>query len=175
MTDRNYAIDFIRFVAIIGVVLIHVSTAFTERVIINSFNFYLFHFLNQFARFAIPLFFGISGFLLAARYTKIHPIVDFYKRRISKIILPYTIWVLIYYLIVFPNSIKSLQSWDFLENFFKGNASYQLYFIPAIVVLYLIFPLLVAKRKIFLNKWFILFKCGRTSHLYCNWLNHQLH
>ncbi len=157
MTERNYAIDFIRLASIIGVVVIHTSTYYIDRTPPFSFNFYILHAVNQVFRFAVPAFFGISGFLLALKYSNIESPLKFYKKRFSRILVPYLIWTLFYFLIIFPNPIKLVLSRIFLNDLITGDASYQLYFIPAIIVLYLLFPLIVYFKKIFLTKWFIVF------------------
>ncbi len=155
MNERNYAIDFIRLVSILGVVVIHTTTAFNDRVTLFSLDFYFFHLINQASRFAVPLFFLISGFLLASRYVEIKNPLIFYKKRLYKILIPYVTWSMIYYLIIFPNSINSLLSKKFTNALLTGDSSYQLYFIPAIIILYLLFPLIIYFKKILLTKWFI--------------------
>ncbi len=157
MTERNSSIDFIRLIAIIGVVVIHVSTAFIDKNDPYSFNFIVLHFINQSFRFAVPLFFAISGFLLGARYHSIKSPVDFYSKRLSKVLLPYVTWFLIYYIIIFPNPINSIFTTKFFNSLLRGDASYQLYFIPAIIILYIFFPIVVKNKNIFLTKRFILF------------------
>lgn len=65
------------------------------------------------------------------------------KKRLGKIFIPYVFWSAIYYLFVYNQNH---------DNFFRvlltGNASYQLYFIPALLIFYLIFPLLHKMYKL---------------------------
>lgn len=170
--NRDYAIDAIRLFSILGVVIIHVSTAFTDRVAPLSGDFFIYHFINQIFRFSVPLFFLISGYLLASRYSKIENIVDFYKRRLSKVLLPYLSWSVIYYVLVFPNPVQEIFTQKFLMVLTQGDASYQLYFIPAIILLYLFFPLIIYYKKYLLTKWFIvaliLFQVIPTYLFYIN-------
>lgn len=155
MKDRSYAIDFLRVVSILGVVAIHSSTSFLDRSTPFTLQFYIVHAFNQLTRFSVPLFFAISGFLLTSRYPNISSLKNFYNRRFSKIIIPYIFWTLVYYLIIFPNPVLSLFSFNFLNNLLTGDASYQLYFIPVIILLYLIFPIIVSYKKIFFSKLFV--------------------
>lgn len=178
MTDRNYAVDFIKTVAIIAVISIHISTAFLDRSIPFSANFNFLLLMNQFSRFAVPLFFASSGFLLALKYNtsfsfkqfyifsserkKIHnsqPLEsnawEFYKKRLVRILPSYLFWTLIYYLVIFPHSFSSLFSVKFLNTFLAGSASYQLYFVPAIFVLYLSFPFFIKWKSFFLSRYFL--------------------
>lgn len=156
MDKRDYAIDFIRLVSIIAVVVIHTSTYFLDVTRPFTFTFYFLHAINQLVRFAVPLFFAISGFLLAKHYQNIPGVITFYKRRLSKILVPYFFWSLIYFLIIFPNPINLVFSRIFLHDLITGDSSYQLYFIPAIFLLYIIFPLIIRSKKIFLTGWFII-------------------
>lgn len=190
MTERNFAIDFLKTVAIFAVILIHVTTPFLDKFVPFSFSFDLLLLLNQFSRFAVPLFFLSSGFLLALKYTNTFSIIpffsfekkannsqplesnigEFYKKRVLRILPPYLFWVLIYYLFVFPHSFQSLFSWTFVNSFLTGNASYQLYFIPGIFVLYLLFPFFIKYKSFFLSKSFLisffLFACIILSFIY---------
>ncbi len=155
MNNRDYAIDFIRLAAILAVVIIHASTYFLDVTSPFTFNFYVLHTINQLFRFAVPAFFAISGFLLGSRYANISSPITFYKKRLSRILLPYLIWSLFYFLIIFPNPIKLLFSTIFLHDIFTGDSSFQLYFIPAIIFLYSLFPLIIYFKKLLLTIWFI--------------------
>ncbi len=153
MKDRNYSIDLIKCFAILAVVVIHVSTAFLDRTLPFTLPFDIMLIINQFSRFAVPLFFAISGYMLAGKYTGTFSKSLFYKKRILRIIPPYLFWVTTYYFIVFPHMNGSIFSADFLNSVLTGNASYQLYFIPAIVVLYFLFPFIMMYKKFLLSKW----------------------
>lgn len=161
MQDRNYSIDFIRTVAILAVVVIHVSTAFLDRTLPFTASFDFLLLINQFSRFAVPLFFAISGYMLAVRYSGSFSKTLFYKKRILRIIPPYLFWIVIYFFIVFPHPGVSPISKTFLDSILTGNASYQLYFIPSIIVLYAFFPFILLYKKIIFSKvsLMILFIC----------------
>lgn len=158
MTDnnsRNYAADFIKTISIVAVILIHTTTAFIDRSTPGSNSFYFAFILNQLSRFAVPLFFAVSGFLLATRYQNKNSYFLFYKKRFGKILLPYIFWTIIYFLLIFPNPLLSIFSLNFVSNLLTGDASYQLYFIPAIVILYLLFPFILKHKSFFLSKLFL--------------------
>lgn len=155
MENRNYSIDLIRLVAILGVIIIHTSTYFIDRTAAFTFTFYVLHIINQASRFAVPSFFVISGFLLGSKYHNILNPIIFYKKRISKILIPYLLWSLIYFLIIFPNPINSVFRNIFFHDLITGDASYQLYFIPGIIILYFLFPFVIYFKKILLTKLFV--------------------
>jgi surface polysaccharide O-acyltransferase-like enzyme len=129
MKERIRSIDCIRGIAILAVLLIHTTTRTLEASSFNITGFSFTLFLNQISRFAVPLFFVISGFVLEIFNNNDMNYWTFVKRRFSKIFIPYAFWSLIYYFFVYNNNHDSL-----LKVFLTGNASYQLYFIPALLV-----------------------------------------
>ena len=139
-----------RIVAIFAVILIHTSSRTLEVSHFDVNRIWFSLFLNQTFRFAVPLLFLISGFVLAINYKEVKDLKPFYKKRILKLIPPYFFWSIIYFLIVFKNSIAEIFSFKFLYQILVGSASYQLYFIPSLFILYLIFPFLnkFLRRKI---------------------------
>lgn len=149
--QRNYSIDFIKTVAILAVVVIHVSSTFLRLVDVDSFQFYAVAIVNQFGRFAVPLFFIVSGFLLASRYNSDLSVVEFYKKRVVRILPSYIIWSAIYFLVLYHNSISELFTTRFFQLLINGKASYQFYFIPAIIILYAAFPFFMRYKKILFN------------------------
>ena len=145
------SIDSLRILSILAVILIHTTTRTLEAAKFNLAGFPLTIFLNQIARFAVPLFFLISGFVLETSSGPDIGYFSFLKKRFSKIFIPYVFWSAIYYLLVYSQN---------RENFFaillKGNASYQLYFIPTLCIFYLLFPLLHRIYRFIANKYILL-------------------
>jgi len=96
MKKRLINIEFIRIIAIIMVIVIHVSNIyFYSFDKISNTEFLISVIYNSFSRVCVPLFFMISGiFLINSEY-------DFkkYFKRILKYILLLIIWSFIYYLI----------------------------------------------------------------------------
>jgi surface polysaccharide O-acyltransferase-like enzyme len=137
-----FSIDALRVIAILAVVLIHVTTKTlaTLHLDITLAPFSLF--LNQAARFAVPLFFLISGFVLELNYKERLPYGTFFKKRASRIILPFIFWSIIYGLYLSGFNFPKLLTIHFLILLVQGLAAYHLYFIPTLILFYLIFPVL---------------------------------
>ncbi len=149
MKQYNPAIDILRIISILAVILIHTSSRVLE---VNHFDLKSVPVLtiaNQLSRFAVPLFFMISGFVLELSFSVHQNFWLYIKKRFSKILLPYLFWSLFYYFFIYTHHDNNL-----LRVFLSGSASYQLYFIPALLIFYLIFPLL---RKIQFNKYLMIF------------------
>ncbi len=114
----------------------------------NSFTLLL----NQISRFAVPLFFMVSGFALeiSSSHSPIG-VKKYFKKRVGRILFPYLIWSAIYYYFIYTN-----HSTNFFGALLTGSASYQLYFIPSLFIFYLIFPFIHKIYRIITNKWMLI-------------------
>ncbi len=146
--QHNPVLDALRFVSILAVLLIHTTTRTLEASSYNLQQLPWTLFLNQTSRFAVPLFFMISGFVLELSHSHNKNYVMYIKKRANRIIIPYVFWSAIYYFLVFGKHKP-----PFIDSLFAGNASYQLYFIPSLIIFYLLFPLLHKYCSIICNKW----------------------
>jgi surface polysaccharide O-acyltransferase-like enzyme len=146
----NPAIDLLRIFSIITVVLIHTSTKILEYFKYDLTNHPYTLFLNQGSRYAVPLFFLISAFVLELNYPKNFNYFSYLKKRFSRLFLPYLFWNLIYYYVIYTENTK-----NFFTSLLLGDSSYQLYFVPALFIFYLVFPLLHKLVKYFANKFII--------------------
>lgn len=147
----NPAADVLRIIAILAVVCIHTTT---KTLAVSSFNLQelpLSLFLNQGSRFAVPLFFLISGFVLELNYHRHEAYIKYLKKRLSRIFVPYVFWSAIYCFFVYPKPIG-----EFLSALINGTASYQLYFIPALLIFYLLFPLIHNFCEFIVSKWIVI-------------------
>lgn len=149
-------IHFMRAFAAICIVLIHV----TSGQALNNISAYG---VNQFSRFASPLFIIIAGMVLV--YIEMHrpspSIAYFYKRRFSRVLIPYVVWSLLYFLYQERHLVFDLQWGALLDHMYRtfpghllrGSAFVHLYFILIMVQLYALFP--------FLYRWL----CAHTRSL----------
>ena len=151
--QKNYvkALDAMRAIAISAVVLVHTTTRTLEATKDNLTSYPWTLFLNQIARFAVPLFFMVSGFALELNYSNHGSYFAYLKKRFSKILIPYIFWSGIYYFFIYTQNHD-----NFLQVLYLGNASYQLYFIPTLFIFYLIFPLMHRMYDFLANKWVLL-------------------
>lgn len=147
----NPAIDLPRFISILAVVLIHTTTRTLEMTHyqLNQTSWTLL--LHQITRFAVPLFFLISGFVLELNHDNKVNYWQYFKKRLNRIFIPYVFWSAVYFYFVYTQHGS-----DFLSALIYGSASHQLYFIPALLVFYLIFPLFHWLYRFFAHKWVLL-------------------
>ncbi len=148
MQKKNYhiAIDGLRVLAIFAVLTIHVSTRTIEASHGNIASLPFSFLINQASRFAVPLFFMISGYVLELNYHLHESFFTYLKKRFNRIFLPYVFWSAIYFLFVYHDADT------FGKALTTGSASYQLYFIPTLLIFYFIFPLLHKLYRVLSNK-----------------------
>lgn len=147
---RNAYIDTLRGVSIFGVVCIHFAGSFvTADTNAWSASFYLGLILNQGFIFAVPLFVFLSGYL-AGSSSRQPTLGDYYLSRLTKIGLPYlVVSVLSFFFLNHYQAWQALPdagaklSWLLRRVLFSGVEP-TLYFIPMILQLYLLQPLLRA-------------------------------
>ena len=130
--------------------MIHTTTRTLEVAGFHLNGFIWTLFLDQIVRFAVPMFFMISGFTLELNYD-FHPNFLYYlKRRFSRIFIPYVFWSTFYFFLIYTGNNEK-----FFYALLTGGASYQLYFIPTLCIFYLIFPLLHKFYNFVSNKWIL--------------------
>ena len=135
---RLIELDFIRSLAMLAVIVIHVSSAFVYSDSgFSLLGMNLAFILNQVTRFAVPLFVLLSGMALSISQSD-GSYISFVKKRIFKLAGFYLFWNTVYYIL--NSSEVSLIS--FLKSILYGNSAPHLYFIVIIIQLYLLFPIL---------------------------------
>lgn len=140
-TRRRYLPEFddLRAIAIVGVVTIHgiIPMLHHGR---GSFAYNYGLLLNQLARFCVPLFLLLAGFLVTYHHDLKEPgaVGPFLRRRLWRVAVPYGVWTFLGLLESRPRGMGPL-----LRALFLGQGYYgQLYFVPLIMQLYVLSPLL---------------------------------
>lgn len=97
--ERVEELDFARVLSMLAVMMIHVSAGsiyLPSRYVFLGMNpaFWL----NQLSRFAVPLFILLSGLSLGLAHRRGRGVLTFYGQRLGRLLPPYLIWTLIYWL-----------------------------------------------------------------------------
>lgn len=137
-------VNLLKGLAITAVVIIHILSSIPGHIYTTP-NAGQYIFLDQLLRFSVPLFLGLSGYSLARKYSADLKVIEFYKRRLVRIIPLYVLWsiglwLLFLYIPVWNTPEEQIPFWKIL---LLGRADYHLYFVPLIFQLYLLFPLLL--------------------------------
>lgn len=139
MDKRINKLDWARAFAIIGVILIHLTSS---GMFINSpINIELMT-LNQWSRFAVPVFIIISGILLSLNNKNENNYLTFIYSRAKKTIPLFLLWSFIYYLIQIYFGKINFNLFSSINNTLSGESARHLYFVPLIFQFYLLFPIL---------------------------------
>lgn len=139
-SKRVIYLDLLRIFAIFGVVVIHVS-AIAKSYDIGSFTSNVGIIYNGFVRWSVPVFFMISGAMFL-RPEKEYSFSIMIKKYIPRIAICLLVWGLIYALfdvyLYSSFSIKTLilSVWNTISN----NSGYHLWFLFALIALYLMVP-----------------------------------
>ena len=143
---RYQVFDMMRGIAIIAVIVIHVTYLFPLAD--SSINVAILQSVDASMRFALPIFYITSGVLIIAPKNTFQGVMSFYWKRVVSIIPPYL-------LVTGALAVIEKLSWDeFLYNVFTGNGSVPFYFVIVLLQLYLVYPLIERWTK---NRWFVFF------------------
>ncbi len=121
--------DFAKGIAIITVVLVHVGTVVAQGKV-----------LDPYVGFGVELFILCSGYLLARRYAKELVASEYLKKMFFRVVLVYALFVVAIYI---ATSWQNFSAADLASAFLLGSQNGNgLYFMPVIIQLYLLFPLI---------------------------------
>ncbi|MBR4383539.1 MAG: acyltransferase [Selenomonadaceae bacterium] len=136
------SIEYIRGVAMLGVVAIHVGSQYLLNPTPNIHLVALFEIVS---RFSVPIFFFVSAFGLFYRMEISEPFEygKFLRRRFKAVLIPYLLWSTFYF--VHDNWLAGYELLPYFdygaEILFFGLAKYHLYFMVILIWFYLLMPL----------------------------------
>ncbi|WP_413736307.1 acyltransferase [Sodalis sp. RH21] len=134
---RIFWIDNLRALACMMVIMIHTTTFYvTHGMEIGEYNWLLANVLNSASRVAVPLFFMISGFLFFGE----RPAGKKHFLRVGLCLLFYSLVGLLYMTLFTPINVKLA-----LEGMLQKPIFYHLWFFYAVIVIYLLSPLVQVK------------------------------
>lgn len=148
----------LRAIALIAVVIIHVSAPFL--VLDDPQNNLIWNFgnlIDSSFRFGVPIFLMISGYLIFSK--EYSSISNFLVKRLKKIILPLAFWTIIFSLV----RLKSGDDLLLIVKLLRTGVFYHFWYVYMIIGIYLFFPILnswvnkASKRQLeyFISIWFI--------------------
>ncbi len=160
--------DYLRILAAFSVVMIHASAILWYQEDQHTSLWLTANAYNTLSRFGVPVFFMISGALLLSPERELTA-KTLWRRHILRLAIIYAVWSCVYglnaYLRPFPDafSIK-----DMIKSILNG--SYHLWFLPAIMALYALTPILrkwlsacEEKDVEYFLSLFVLFQIVRTT------------
>lgn len=160
---RYQYFDYLRFLAIVAVVSIHVNILIGDYPSENQGYWWFANIMDSGVRWCVPIFFMVSGALLLSS-SRVEHLRSFLKRRLSRVLIPFFFVVPIYLLWRNRSQLESLHLGQLLVEVIEGPVYYHLWFVYSIVGLYLVTPLIKHFVKqtdqkhilYFLGLWFII-------------------
>ncbi|GLS91866.1 hypothetical protein GCM10007916_29360 [Psychromonas marina] len=153
---RIHTLDSLKFFAICAVFVIHFWVFYLFQGVAEN-SFYLG--FNIVARFAVPVFFIVAGYLFFQR-TQDKPLVAYTKAYLAKLFVMYLVWTFIYHMI-YGLSYDVWSPISFATVFYYGTAGFvTLWFLPA-----LFFSILVLMIAVKFNRTGTLFIIATLLHL----------
>ncbi len=105
--ERNYAIDYFKFFAIFFVVCIH-TAPFYGTDVIGIDGKYIEFITNTFARFGVPFFFLVSGFLFGQKITTNNNPKKYFNKYVFKLVKLFVSWYVFY--LIYDSVISILRA-----------------------------------------------------------------
>ncbi len=141
-------INYLRAIAIIGVLIIHTTDDTAEVKNLTGLTFSLMY-IEELVRFAVPMFVFVSGFVLYNKYRSELSVKDFYKKRFMSVLIPYIIFSVVYGIahaqlgLVPTFTVNSL-----ITSIFNFTAAGHFWYIELILTFYVFYPAIIAYYEI---------------------------
>ncbi|MGK6327798.1 acyltransferase [Erwinia sp. DT-104] len=139
--SKNFNIELLRFIAILAVILIHMSMShfYDSSLMRTNYTAWIFnHIYYTATRFCVPIFFIITAYITFNSNSQKN-----WKQKLIRLGLPYITWSCIYYIYSGGTSIA-----EFFKKLAGDNTAFHLWFIPSFIGYILLLP---ALKKIFFD------------------------
>lgn len=146
-TARNDTLTFIQVISAISVVILHANGSFWTFSKTDSYWFSA-NIIEHLFVFAVPLFFMISGITLMD-YRDKYSTKDFFRKRISKAVIPYIAWSIIalFYVYITSHGTFDISIKWVVNNLINGQMLSVYWFFPNLFIVYLMMPLFAGIDK----------------------------
>lgn len=128
--DRIVYFDYLRIVAIVAVMLVHISSQNWYMVGTDTTTWQVFNVFDSISRWGVPVFVMISGALFLNREISVKTV---YKKYILRLVIAFVVWSIVYALFGNSDVIKTV------GEAIRGH--YHMWFILMIIGLYMCIPI----------------------------------
>lgn len=140
MTQRKHELTLLNIVLCMLVIYIHVSSVPVSQLLKDSWQYAVIVILWRLSAFAVYGFIFLSGLKLFLNKSQHIAYGNFYLKRLTTIVIPYIIWVVIYYLYFVFNNYFDFSIADLLRYIVIGDLVSHFYFVIIIIQLYALAP-----------------------------------
>ncbi len=139
--DASKGITIMNMLLCFCVIMIHVTSMPLAALLPGSFWHIVIYAVNKLLCFSVPSFIFLSGFKLYSKYgDKPIDVKAFFNKRFKKIIVPYLVCVLVYFLYFFVKGWVSFR--ELPQHVLLGTLAAHFYYVIIAAQLYLMFPVL---------------------------------
>ena len=140
MKSRVKYCDALRLFAILSVIAIHIFASFRDKyLMLNQTYYFILTFFDSLTRTGVPLFFMITGvFMLSDRREITYK--EFLKKRLPKLIIPFIIISVIYYINECFKIGDQVSLNMYLKLLTSGQIKYHFWFMYVIIIIYMFIP-----------------------------------
>jgi surface polysaccharide O-acyltransferase-like enzyme len=140
-------LDTLRAMATFGVIIIHVATPALKMNFNKNIEYWwISNIVDSAVRFAVPVFLMLTG---ATMLNRNYQLGDFYKKRFTRVFVPFLFWMLVYWVFRWivlkpaqqPHEISGILNWA-IDLFLKEGISKHFWYFYMILVVYLFVPFL---------------------------------
>lgn len=128
-TGRIIYVDYLRVFATFAVIILHISAQNWYTTDVNSFEWQVFNFFDNIARWGVPIFVMISGSLFLGREI---PLSKIYSKYIFRMVISFLVWSVIYAIFIEGNVTHRLSV--------TIQGKYHMWFILMIIGIYMCMP-----------------------------------
>jgi len=175
--DKLYELDYMRFIACFAVMIVHITATGVEEYIHGSFPYMLMLIVNRSLKFTTPVFIllsGVTSFYSYGYKNREFKYMEFLKKRLSKVIVAYFVWCIIYYAAYIYFGYYAIDIKFFVKSVLQGTMSYHLYFVIIIIQMYIIGPIFYFILKNSEKKVTILIFAGIITYLCAEFIRFNL-
>ncbi|MBS4960574.1 MAG: acyltransferase [Clostridiales bacterium] len=126
------------------VILNHLMSAPVNQLIKGSWQYFVFFVFNKINHFVVPGFIFLSGLKLSFSYRhKEFHYGEFLKKRVTKVLIPYAFWFIVYYVyFLMRGFIEPKSLFQLIKSFFLGDMVSPFYYITITIQLYLLYGII---------------------------------
>lgn len=134
-------INLVNVVLCMLVVFIHIASEAISTLRVSTWQHLSIYIPHKLSSFVVYGFIFISGIKLFIKDTKKIELLEYYKSRIRKIIIPYILSVCVYYIYFIFKNYFNFSMLEFIKYIITGDLVAHFYFIIIIAQFYLLFPI----------------------------------
>ena len=141
---RLFYADLLRIAATFAVMVVHISGAWISEVPVDSAAWNILNLYDGLAHWCVPIFIMLSGMFLLDPQREL-TLRTLFRRHILRIVVAMVVWSLVYSLATSFLATRTLTVESFaaaVRNLVWGKLHYHLWFLPMILGLYLVTPIL---------------------------------